>query len=163
MISDLGNYFIILGTQSLKGTGLFLFSLFMDYYEIAWSLLCILCNAICVCALNLGLFRMGIFCVFDLGFWGFRFALAVLVCLWALWCWVCVCLANFLPCLSVTSPISWTCFHNMLCLIKNCPIYICTNSKLKAWESPWSHEVYSSARETMRNSPRWYNLMLIQI
>ena len=45
------------------------------------------------CALNLGLFRMGIFCVFDLGFWGFGFALAVLVSLWALWCWVCVCLA----------------------------------------------------------------------
>ena len=28
----LGKYFIILGTQSLKGTGIFLFSLFMDYY-----------------------------------------------------------------------------------------------------------------------------------
>ena len=30
-----GKYFIILGTQSLTSTGLFLFSLFMDYYEIA--------------------------------------------------------------------------------------------------------------------------------
>ena len=41
-ILDLGEYFIILGTQSLKGMGLFLFSLFMDYFEIARSLLCIL-------------------------------------------------------------------------------------------------------------------------
>ena len=34
VVSDLGKYFIILGIQSLKGMGLFLFSFFMDYSKI---------------------------------------------------------------------------------------------------------------------------------
>ena len=52
-------------------------------------------------------------CVFDLGFWGFGFALAVLVCLWALWCWVCVCLAFlFSPLFKCYIP----CFFNMFSL-----------------------------------------------
>ena len=34
-----------------------------------------------------GFIQNGYFlCVFGLGFWGFRFALAMLVLLWALWC-----------------------------------------------------------------------------
>ena len=111
----MGKYFIILGTQSLKGTSLFLFSLFMDYSEIARSLLCILQMGV-----ESGFIQNGYFlCVFGLGFWGFGFALAMLVCLWVLWCWVCVRIA-FLSNIYV------------LCLIKNYPTYICINSKLKA-------------------------------
>ena len=51
-------------------------------------------------ALNLGIgveygfIQNGYFlCVYGLGFWGSGFALAVLVCMWVLWCWVCVCFA----------------------------------------------------------------------
>ena len=65
----MGKYFIILGTQSLKGMGLFLFSL--------------LNLGMCV---ESGFIQNGYsLYVFDLGFWGFGFALVVLVCLWAIW------------------------------------------------------------------------------
>ena len=80
------------------------FALYLGLSEWVFFCLCLVqdfgvevCYVFCV---ESGFIRMGIFlCVFGLGFWGFGFDLAVLVCLWALWCWVCV------SCIPVFSPV----------------------------------------------------------
>ena len=46
--------------------------------------------------------------VFGLGFWGFGFALAVLVCLWALWCSRVSCIHVFSPVWVLPPPFSWS-------------------------------------------------------